>query len=191
MASIIDGFTRDDLEELIDNNPYLRGYLQGYLAEAVLISRVKHLPHVDSVRKISDSDAMKGDLEVIYKGKPIIIECKSVSGSTVKVDPIGESWVGSVGIKNSDSRFLSIDGTMVKTSSLEKGTFDILAISCFAVDQTWDFLYIENQYLPEKKDTPGFISTKFIVDPKSTACVVKSLSALLEKVYCNKYGNPC
>lgn len=191
MASPLDGFTFDDIEYLIETNPYLRGYLSGYLAELSLQRQLEGLPNISSVRKIPDAEQRKGDLEVVYKGLPLTIECKSIESSSIKVDHLHNSWTGSVSIKNSDKRTIMVSGEEVSLTNLVKGTFDILAISCFAVNGTWSFLFIENKYLPEKNLTPGLISTKLLINPKTTACVQEDISLVLEKAYQNKHANPC
>lgn len=189
--SILDGFTFEDIEYLVDTNPYLRGYLQGYLAELALSGQLKAIPGVSSVKKIPDADTRKGDLEVIYKDYMFTIECKSIESSSVREDTIHDSWIGTVGIKNSDRRTLNINGEDVQLCNLSKGTFDILAVSCFAVSNKWNFLFIENQYLQEHGEFPGFISTKISISPDITACVTDDLVKLFDKAIADKNSKPC
>lgn len=189
--SILDGFTFDDIEYLVDNNPYLRGYLHGYLAELVLLRTLENTPGVDSVSKIPDKDDRKGDLEVVYKGALITIECKSVGSSTVKDDHQHDSWTGSVVVKNSDRRTIVVDDESFSLTNLRKGTFDILGVNCFAVNNQWNFLFIENKYLPEHDDIPGLITTKFTINPRFTPCITDDLEGILEKVYLQKINQAC
>lgn len=179
MGSLLDGFTFDDIEYLVDGNPYLRGYLRGYLAELRLEQMLKTVPGVTSVKKIPDPEDRKGDFEVIYFDEPVTIECKSVEVNTITEDTLHDSWKGSVCIKTS-CRPVVINGEQTRSSYIQKGTFDILAVSTYAVDQNWGFLFMENKYLPES--VPGFASTKLWVNPQETAGVTDDIKALLDKV---------
>jgi hypothetical protein len=191
MASILDGVTYEDLRFLIDSNPYLRGYLQGYLAELMLMRDLEKLPGVTSVTKIPDHDLRKGDLEVVFNGTPITVECKSVRTSTVKEEPVHDSWTASVSIKNTDKRQFTCAGKEITSTNLVKGTFDILAISCFAVNGTWSFLFIENQYLSESPEVPGMIPTNLQIEPGVTPCLTSDIHAILSKVSAEKSALTC
>jgi len=178
MASLLDGFTFDDIEYLVEGNAFLKGYLKGYLAELRLEQYLEVLPGVSSVKKIPDFENRKGDFEVIYKGEIITIECKSLE-INVTEDPVHDSWKGSVCIKTS-CRPVEVNGEKIRTSYIKKGTFDILAISTFAVEGTWDFLFMENKYLPES--IPGFIQTKLWVNPHETAGLTYNVVGLFDKI---------
>ena len=88
-APLLHGFTLDDLQELDDENPSLRGYLQGYLAERRLTHDLLCLPDVSRVTKIPDSDRRRGDLLVEYRGQEISIESKSLSSGLLREDILG------------------------------------------------------------------------------------------------------
>lgn len=191
MASILDGFNFDDIEDILTENPYFRGYLQGYLAEFRLKDAIKNLPGVTSVTKIPDFENRKGDLEVIYKDTPITIECKSIESNSVKEDPLHNSWVGTVCIKNSGRREILHNDEPLMTTSLVKGAFDLLAVSCYAVNEQWNFLFMENRYLPESPDYPGLISTKIQINPQTTSCLIVDPLDALERVWLQKTTQSC
>ncbi len=182
--SILSEFSQEELEAVIAENSSLRGYLQGYLAEVALKKQLLQMPGITSVIKIPDQDKEKGDFKVIYKGQTVTIEVKSVTTSSVKDDILHDTWQGTVSIKNTDKRDVLVDGIgTVSCTSLVKGEFDILAISCYAVSGTWDFLFIENEYLPEKSSKlPGFIKTSFTVNPATTPCVTHDILSILDEV---------
>jgi hypothetical protein len=181
-VSILSGFTMDDIQEMIDENSSLRGYLQGYLAERALKDQILRIPGVSSVIKIPDRDQEKGDFKVIYKDVPISIEAKSVMTDSVRPDVLSQTWQGSVMVKNTDKREVEVDGIgTITTTKLERGQFDILAICCFAVSGQWDFLFIENRFLPAADESHNLLKTRFIVNPGTTPGVTDNLVRLLEK----------
>src|SRR5579859_3234707 len=123
-ASILTGFTMEDIQEMIDENPSLRGYLQGYLAERALKRQLLQVPGVTSVRKIPDQAETKGDFEIIYRGVSITIESKSVATNSIKDDVLTQTWQGTVPIKNTDKREIEIEGLgTISTSKLRRGQF--------------------------------------------------------------------
>lgn len=181
-VSILSGFTMDDLQELIEENSSLRGYLQGYLAERALRAQILRIPGVESVTKIPDRDQEKGDFKVLYRGVPMTIEVKSVMTDSIKEDILSQTWQGSVMVKNTDKREVSVEGLgTIATTKLERGQFDILAICCFAVSGEWDFLFIENRFIPAAEEGYNLLKTKFIVNPGTTPGVTDNLVNLLEK----------
>ena len=186
--SILDGFTLDDLEYLIDLNPSMRGYVQGYLAELTLMRQLKVIEGVTAVMKIPDMSYRTGDFEVIYLGVPITRECKSILSNTVTQDGLNDSWSGVVTIKRTSQECV-VDGEKHRVSNIIKGGFDILALSCYAVSGEWDFQFIEEKYLPEHDTLPGFISTKFRINPQTTAGVTENLKSLFDKVISQKLAS--
>ena len=183
--SILSEFTVEQLETAVETNPYLRGYLQGYLAEIKLMEKISAIPGITNVSKIPDHDRRKGDVVLTYRGEEITIEAKSIRTGSVREDILNNSWSGTVGVKSTDSRVVfSPDSTEpVRTTCLDKGGFDILAISCYAVEGNWDFVFIENRFLPEADpEFPGLIKTSFVINPDTTPCLSKTLIPVLDDV---------
>lgn len=190
--SILSEFTEEEIDSVIYDNPNLRGYLQGYLAEVALKKQLMLLEDVTNVEKIPDRAVERGDLRVVYKGVPLTIEVKSIKTDSVKQDTLHDTWQGTVSCKSSDKRSIEVQGVgTVQSSSLIKGGFDILAISCYAVSGKWDFVFIDNEYLPPKDyQVPELIKTSFIINPETTPCLNTSMVDILEYVY-NKKQSIC
>jgi hypothetical protein len=181
--SILSDFTSEELEEVIRENSSLRGYLQGYLAEVSLKKQLLAVPGVTSVTKIPDQGKEKGDFRVEYKGKTLTIEVKSIATNSVREDILNDTWQGTVQVKATDKRTIQVDGFgSVTSTSLLKGEFDVLAISCYAVSGKWEFLFIENEYLPEASTAPGLIKTSFTVNPATTPLLVNSVESVMDSV---------
>lgn len=176
----------------MEENSSLRGYLQGYLAEMMLRRKLLSVDGVTSVTKIPDRDEEKGDLRVVYKGVPLTIEVKSLATSSVRIDPLNETWQGTVLVKNTDRRVLEVDGLgEVSSTSIIKGEFDVLAICCFAVRGSWDFMFIESRFLPEADMKPGLVQTKFSINPSLTAGLTYDPVKILESVNRRKQQTFC
>ena len=182
-SRMLDGFTMDDIEYLAGENPSFRGYLQGYLAELALMRKLEAIEGVDLVEKIPDHDTRKGDFRIIYKGTEVTIEVKSVATGKVKEHTLTASWRGTVLLKSSKVRTVELgDGRTVTCSNLLRNQFDILAVSCFIVSGTWNFLFVENRLLPESEEFPGFISNSLNLNPEDTIGVTSDIESLFIKV---------
>lgn len=180
--SILSEFTFGEVERLLEDNPSLRGFVQGYLAEIALMKRLKLIADVKDVSKIPDKDKRKGDIVFTYKGTELTVEVKSVKTGSTREDVLHDTWEAVVSCKNSDKREIELpDGTNLSTGSILRGTFDILAISTYSVKGTWEYLYMENKYLPSKtQDDPLLIKTSFKVSPSTTPLVESNLIKVLD-----------
>jgi hypothetical protein len=159
--TILKDFSVEDLEYLIRLNPNLRGYLQGYLAELKLENHMRGIEGVRDVEKIRDASNIYGDFKVDYKGKEIIVEAKSIASGSVK--RFEDDWTGRVRVENVCKRDITVSGLGdIRVSNLVKGQFDILAISCYAVNHDWEFLFMNESDCPERKGYPGLIRTSFV-----------------------------
>ncbi len=160
MESILERWsvTAEELTTAIDENPSLRGMLLGYIAEYKLRTmwfvgkpNVTHyIKHDDHNRK------KKGDLVVLYKDHPFIIESKSLQTHSIRRE--GDCWIGKAQCDASDRRTVTFaDGSTLETTCLLAGEFDILAVNLFTFDNQWRFVFAKNQDLPRsthKKYTP-------------------------------------
>lgn len=189
--NILSEFTPEELDEVISGNPSLRGFLQGYLAEVALKKQLLQLPEVHSVEKIPDQSAEKGDLRVRFKDMLLTIEVKSIGTNTVKQDVLYDSWQGTVAVRSSDKKELEVDGIgRIRTSSIPRGGFDILAISCYAVSSTWEFLFMDNDNIPYRDlKTPNLLKSSFTVNPETTPYLHSDLLKILQIVYEKKKSN--
>jgi len=141
--------TESQLTELIDENPSLRGILLGYVAERKFHDAF--LDHQDITEKGKDDDhdrKKKGDRRIMYKGKSLVIEVKSLQTNLVK--KLGnDTWVGKSQVDASDSRGVTFpDGSSLKTTCLMREEFDLLAVNCFAFGEKWRFGFALNSELP-------------------------------------------
>lgn len=141
--------TEEDLTELVDQNPSLRGMLLGYVAEKKFHDAFLNHPSVTQASKDDDHDrTKKGDRRIIYKGKILIVEVKSLQTAMVK--KIGDDeWEGKSQVDGSDRRIIKFpDHTELNTTLLLKGEFDLLAVNCFAFGGKWRFAFAKNKDLP-------------------------------------------
>lgn len=145
--------TVDELTQVVDQNPSLRGMLLGYLAEMKLEKLWLRRTGVSDVSKHDDHDRKKkGDRVVAYKGREFIFESKSLQTNTIqKTD---EGWVGKTQVDASDRREVILpDGTKVNTTCLLRNEFHILAVNVFAFEDKWRFVFAKNSDLPSSKYT--------------------------------------
>ncbi len=143
------GITETQLTDLVDQNPSLRGMMLGYVAEKKFHDVFLDHPEITGNIKDDDHDrSKKGDRRIIYKGKTLIIEVKSLQTAMVK-NLGGDRWEGKSQVDASDSREIKFpNGKRLKTTLLLKGEFDLLAVNCFAFGGKWRFVFAKNKDLP-------------------------------------------
>jgi hypothetical protein len=141
--------TENQLTKLVRENPSLRGMMLGYIAEHKFQSLFLNHPNITLSTKDDDHDrSKKGDRRIIYKGKTIIIEVKSLQTNSVK-NTGDDSWIGKTQVDGSDRRIITFpDGSELNTTLLVRGEFDILAVNCFAFGGKWRFAFCMNKDLP-------------------------------------------
>lgn len=141
-------FTDDELTQLIDGNPSLRGMVLGYLAELKLERLWLSDPRFSEVFKHDDHDrGNRGDRVAAYRGREFIIESKSLQTSTVRRTE--EGWAGKAQVDASDRRQVTLpDGSTANTTCLLRGEFDVLAVNLFAFGDEWRFAFARNSDLP-------------------------------------------
>ena len=168
-TGLLQGFSLSDIEGLVKENPSLRGYLQGYLAELRLKERLLSCPGVSSVSKIPDSSSVKGDFYVEYLGNTLTVEAKSFRSHSAKYNPLSESWSASVQCKNPGTRLLNVAGRgLVQAVCVEEGRFDVLAVCTYPVTGQWSFLFCPEFFLPRAEKKPGYLQSSFTVDVLNT-----------------------
>ncbi|MEW6587072.1 MAG: restriction endonuclease [Nitrospirota bacterium] len=140
--------TAEELTQVIDQNPSLRGMILGYLAELKLEKLWLSGEEITEVRKGDDHDRKrKGDRVIRYKGQKFIFESKSLQTGMIRQTDKG--WVGKAQVDASDRRDVILpDGSKVTTTCLLKGEFDILAVNVFAFENKWRFVFAKNSDLP-------------------------------------------
>ena len=149
--------TPEELTELVEKNPSLRGMILGYLAELKLEKLWLSGDNVSEVIKHDDHDRKKkGDRVIRYKGPEFIFESKSLQSAMI--EKTEEGWIGKAQVDASDRREIVLpDNSRVTTTCLLKGEFDILAVNVFAFEEKWRFVFAKNSVLPTssyRKYTP-------------------------------------
>jgi hypothetical protein len=179
----------DELTLVIDENPSLRGFMSGYIAEFQLKKFLKRTPGISNIIKYDDHDRKKkNDISFIYKGHEFTIEVKSLQTNSIRKKDTETK--ATFQCDASDSRTVKLpNGEEVVTTCLLVGEFDILAVNLFGFTGKWDYAFALNKDLPRssyKKYTPAqqkyLLSTSMkitwpVVDPYS-----KSLIELLEEL---------
>lgn len=142
--------TECEFNQLLANNPSLRGFVFGYVAEVKCREIVCSSPEIKYLGKYPDSDrTKKGDMWISYNDKVFSIECKSVLTGKTKYNSDSKTFIGRANVDGSDCRDITLpNGSTVRTSLMQRGEFDILAINCFAMTGKWDFVFIRNSDLP-------------------------------------------
>jgi hypothetical protein len=139
----------DQLTQLVDENPSLRGIMLGYVAEHKFRELVEKHAHISGTKKYDDHDRKrKSDRVIVYKHEEFSVEVKSLQTNLVKKD--GTVWRGRAQVDGSDRRIVTFpDGTQLNTTLLLRGDFDILAVNCFAFENEWHFAFALNRDLPK------------------------------------------
>ncbi len=143
--------TPEELTELVENNPSLRGMILGYLAELKLEKLWLSDSEISEVEKHDDHDRKrKGDRIIRYKNHTFVYESKSLQSASVK--KIDDRWIGKAQVDASDRREISLpDKSRINTTCLLRGEFDILAVNVFAFEEKWRFVFAKNSDLPESR----------------------------------------
>ena len=150
--------TVDELSDAILSNGSLRGMVFGYVAEIKLRELLQARADVTELVKDDDHDRQrKGDLRVVYKGHEFRIESKSLQTKSVKRVANG-GFIGQAQVDGSDRRTVRFaDGSTLETTLLLPDEFDVLAINCFAFEDKWQWVFVNNSDLPRstyRKYTP-------------------------------------
>ena len=140
--------TAEELTQVVDRNPSLRGMILGYVAELKLQQLWLERPEVSNVVKPDDHDRRrKGDRVIYYKGTKFVLESKSLQTNTVR--QVENGWRGRAQVDASDRRSVELpDGSNVSTTCLRRGEFDILAVNVFQFAKQWRFVFAKNEDLP-------------------------------------------
>jgi hypothetical protein len=145
------GLTVEELTQIVDANPSMRGLMLGYVAEYKLRKFYFGDPRISALVKEDDHDRQhKGDIRFNYRGKTFRVECKSLQTNLVK--KADEGYKAVYQCDASDSRIVKFsDGSEVKTTCLLIGEFDLVAVNLFALEEEWRFAFALNRDLPRSK----------------------------------------
>lgn len=138
------------MNELLTDNPSLRGMVMGYAAE--IKARKQYFEgdsRVTGLTKYDDHDrTKKGDISFHYAGHEFSVEVKSLQTAMIK--PIGGgTFTGKFQCDASDRRIVTFpNGTTIETTLLLVGEFDLLAVNLFGFTKQWTFAFAKNEDLP-------------------------------------------
>ena len=121
----------------------------GYVAELKFHDAFLEHRAISEITKDDDHNRKrKGDRRIVYKGKELIIEVKSLQSAMVKqLGP--DEWSGKAQVDASDRRVITFhDGSTLNTTLLIKHEFHLLAVNCFAFGNKWRFAFALNKDLP-------------------------------------------
>jgi transcriptional regulator with XRE-family HTH domain len=140
--------TPQELTEIVDANPSLRGMMLGYMAERKLRTIWFSDDKITFATKHDDHDRKrKGDLVITYREQQFVIEAKSLQTNLVQHN--GTKWIGKIQCDASDRREITLpDGSMLNTTCLLVGEFDLVAANLFAFENKWRFAFAKNSDLP-------------------------------------------
>lgn len=143
--------TAEELTQIVDENPSMRGLMLGYIAEFQVRKIWLEDNRISDVLKYDDHDrTKKGDLAFRYKGERITLEVKSLQSTTVKQD--GDTFTAKFQCDASDRRKVQLpNGEELETTCLVVGEFDLLAVSLFGFKGDWVFAFAKNSDLPRSK----------------------------------------
>jgi hypothetical protein len=144
--------TQAEINEVIEQNPSLRGMMLGYVSEFMLKKLWFTNQRFQQVKKEDDHDRkQKGDLWATYKGVRISLEVKSLQTNSVR--HLGEdNYKGTFQCDASDRRLVTLpNGDALETTCLIVGEFDLVAVGLFEFGQQWRFAFAKNIDLPRSK----------------------------------------
>lgn len=143
--------TVEELTQIVDENPSMRGLMLGYVAEYKLKKMYFEDSRITALIKDDDHDRKnKGDIRFIYRGQNFRVESKSLQSKTIRQTE--EGFRASFQCDASDCRTVHFsDGTEIKTTCLLAGEFDIVAVNLFALEEEWRFAFALNKDLPRSK----------------------------------------
>ena len=191
MANILERWqiSADELTDIVDANPSLRGFVMGYISEYKVRRYVEAIRGISNVRKYDDHDrSSKGDISLMYRGKEIKIEVKSLQTNSVKrLD--GERWKGKFQCDASDRREIPLpNGHVVNTTCLAVGEFDIVAVSLYSFGGQWRYAFALNSELPHParkypaEDAGYLIASLIDISIPLERPFTDNLESLLEKL---------
>lgn len=144
--------TNENLNQLLESNPSLRGMIMGYLAEIKLKNIWFEDNRINNIYKADDHNRdIKADWIINYNEHEFTIEVKSVQTNSIRtLNEHKDAFLkGKFQCDASDSRAVNLKGNKsVKTTCMKKGRFDILAINLYPFTGNWEFAFVKNEDLP-------------------------------------------
>ena len=147
----------DELDDIVEANPSLRGFLFGYVSEYKLRKMWFSDERLAGVTKYNNHDrTRKGDITFIHKGAEVNVEVKSLQTGSIR--KMVDKYTARFQCDASDRREVSLpNGERLETTCLVVGDFDLLAVNLFDFEKKWRFAFARNTDIPRsryKKYTP-------------------------------------
>lgn len=179
---------------VITDNPSLRGFVYGYVSEMEFERYyLKPRKGIEGFSKDDDHQKTKSDRTVIFKGKPISIQVKSVQTNSLRFED--GRFLAKVQNDASDRRRVTLpNGTKLETTCYVVGEYDILAVSLHPFTGKWRFAFKANSKLQRttsKKYTAR--QQKYLLATLETICFpldsswTEDFDAILETAHRQKY----
>ncbi len=190
------GISVEELSTAILENGSLRGMVFGYVAEIKLRQLLEQNPLVSLIVKDNDHDrTRKADLRIRYRDVEFRLESKSLQTNSIKKLPDG-TFTGKTQVDGSDRRLVRFaDGSSLETILLLPNQFDVLAVNCFAFEDTWYWLFARNSDLPRssfKRYTPeqqrGLLASLVEVHKPARGVFSDDLFVLLDQMMADGHG---
>ena len=140
--------TTEELNAVLAERPSVRGILIGFLSEYKLQRTIFSDARIHRLVRYDDHDRTRpADFSFTYQGESVTVEVKSLQSNSVR--NLNGGFVGRCQVDASDRRPVKLpDGSVLETTCLLAGTFDILAVNLFEFRQRWEFAFIRNKHLP-------------------------------------------
>lgn len=152
-TSILDrwGIKPEELSEIIESNPSLRGLLMGYVAEYKFQKLYLQDKRIENIFKPDSHDRTeKGDWVITYKGVEISIQVKSLQTNTIEKSQ--GQYSAKFQCDASDRRKVTLpNGQSLETTCLLVGEFDLLAVNLYGFREKWKFAFAKNRDLPRSR----------------------------------------
>ena len=147
--------TIEELGEMVRNNPSLRGFMVGYMAENKIRRFFSNHQDISDLYKPDDHDrSSKCDIILNYRGQQFRFEVKSLQTNTVR--NTADGLTAKFQCDAYDRRIIELpNGHIVNTTNLKFGDFDIVAVNLFAFTGNWDYAFALNRDLPHATQTRG------------------------------------
>jgi hypothetical protein len=132
---------------VIKDNPSLRGFVYGYVSEMEFEQHyLKARKTIESFSKDDDHKKSKSDRTVIFKGKPVTIQVKSIQTNSIRFED--GRFTAKVQNDASDRRRVKLPGgSTVETTCYVVGEYDILAVSLHPFTGKWEYGFKKNSEL--------------------------------------------
>ncbi len=147
------GLPEERIVQLINSQRMLKMALRGGVAEEHLIDRLRSVPDVDDVRRLDDVGA--ADVEVVFRGRTLTVECKNVSPN------LTASGLAQIDLQRTRASKKDACSRFYKYTD-----FDVVAACMQPTTQKWDFRFARTPSLDPHKECSGRLSNRVKLDDK-------------------------